>query len=149
MPALQQKTAGFTAIEILLVVSMLSVFTVAAVPALRTLVLQSDLENASAASAQAIRRAQFLSQAVDGDTSWGVSFSSGGAVIFQGESFAARNPAFDELETFSGALTLTGLSEIVFTKFTGLPQQTGTITITAQDNATRIITIRGKGTIER
>lgn len=147
-PNSAQRQPGFTAIEVLLVVGLLSAFTAAAVPALRALMTQNDLENASATFAHALRQAQFLSQAVDGDTSWGVVFTAGSAVIFRGNSFATRDPAFDELETFSDALALTGLSEIVFTKFTGLPQQTGTITLTAPDNATRTITLTGKGTVE-
>lgn len=140
--------SGFTAIEVLLVLGFFSLLVAIAAPALRTAMTHNDLENASMLAVSALRRAQLLSRAVDGDAPWGVSSASGSVTLFRGSGFAARDPAFDDVQTFSDGLRVSGLTEVVFTKFSGLPQQTGTLTLTAPDNVTRSITLGTKGTVE-
>ena len=55
--------------------------------------------------------------------------------------------AFDE--TFSSpSVTVSGLQEVVFSKFLGTPQTTGTLVLTSANNEVREIVINGKGRID-
>ena len=54
---------------------------------------------------------------------------------------------FDEVFSMPTSITVSGLGEIVFEKFTGEPQNTGTTTLTSVNNETRSVNINSKGTI--
>lgn len=141
------KHKGFTLIELLLSVAMISLILGISAPLFQSLQVRNDLDIAGVTFAQTARRAQMLARASDGDTSWGVYISSGSSTLFKGGSYSTRDLAYDEIFTFSTSITPSGLSEIVYTKFTGLPQSTGTVTLTSTANETRILTINAKGTV--
>jgi prepilin-type N-terminal cleavage/methylation domain-containing protein len=138
---------GFTILEIILSVALIAVFAAVSMPVYQAFQERNDLDIATISIAQTLRRAQFLSQAVDGDTSWGVYIQSGSATLFKGVSFATRDTSYDEVFDVSSNITTSGVLEIVFSKFTGLPQTTGTIILTSSTNETRTITINTKGTV--
>jgi len=141
------KNAGFTLIEILLSVAAITIIAGISIPVYQSFQVRNDLDIATVEIAQSARRAQTLSQAVDGDTSWGIKIQSGSIVVFKGVSYAARDITFDEVFDVPTSITPSGVSEIVFAKFTGLPQTTGTITFTSNANETRTITINAKGVV--
>ena len=141
------KNAGFTIIELLLSVSIITIIAGISVPIYQSFQVRSDLDIAAVSTAQSLRRAQVLSQAVDGDTSWGIKIQSESIMVFKGESFATRDTTFDELFSVPTSITPSEVSEVVFTKFTGLPQTTGIITFTSNANETRTITINAKGMV--
>lgn len=66
--------------------------------------------------------------------------------LFKGASYVARDVVYDEVFDVPTSITPSGVSEIVYTKFTGLPSVTGTVTLTSNTNETRSITINAKGT---
>lgn len=141
------KNAGFTLIEVMLSVVAIAVIAGISIPVYQSFQVRNDLDIATVEIAQSARRAQTLSQAVDGDTSWGIKIQSGSIVVFKGASYAARDTTFDEVFEVPTSITPSGVSEIVFTKFTGLPQTTGTISLTSNANETRTITINAKGMV--
>jgi len=141
------KNAGFTLIEILLSIAAITIIAGISIPIYQLFQVRNDLDIATVEIVQSVRRAQILSQAVDGDTSWGIKIQSGSIIVFKGVSYAARDATFDELFDVPTSMTPSGVSEIVFTKFTGLPQTTGTITLTSNANETRTITINAKGMV--
>ncbi len=141
------KNAGFTLLEVLLSVAAIAIIAGISVPIYQSFQVRNDLDIATVTIAQAFRRAQLLSQAVDGDTGWGVFVQSGSITLFKGISYAARDTAFDEIFEVPTNITPTGVSEIVFTKFTGNPQTTGTIILTSSTNETRSIIINAKGMV--
>ena len=96
---------------------------------------------------QSARRAQVLAQTVDGDISWGIKIQLGSLIMFKGASYTTRDTNFDEVFEIPTSITPSGVTEIIFTKFTGLPQTTGTFTLTSNTNETRNITINAKGTV--
>lgn len=61
--------------------------------------------------------------------SHGVSTANSRLVLFQGGSYASRSVPFDTVLPYSSNITFTGLSEVVFAQQTGLPNATGTITL--------------------
>lgn len=142
------RQSGFTAIEILLVVAVLSILVTATLPIAQRMQTAADLDAATSTLVQGIRRAQLLSQAMEQDSQWGVTFTQGAITLFRGNSFSGRDPLFDEVTAVSEAVVFSGLSEIIFTKLNGDVQQTGSITLTGPNNETRTLTINAKGTLE-
>ena len=138
---------GFTLIEVLLSVALLSLIIGIRGPVYQALQVRNDLDIATNTVTQLLRRAQVLSQAADGDISWGVSIQGGAITLFRGMSFAARDASFDETFDLPGSIVPSGLEEVVFAKFLGIPQTTGTVTLTASINEVRTITINEKGAI--
>lgn len=130
----------------LLSIALVSVIAGIGIPVYQSLQPRNDLDIAANTEAQTLRRAQVLALASDGDTSWGVSVLADTITLFKGASYAARDGTFDEVFATPN-ITPTGLAEVVFAKFTGLPQSTGTTTLTNVANETRTITINAKGTI--
>lgn len=134
---------GFTLLELLLSLAIIALVAGLALPASRAFQTRNDLDIATATVAQTLRRAQALAQGMDGDISWGVRVASGSITLFRG----AGDPNFDEVFDVPATITPSGFTEVVFTKFTGDPTATGTITLTSSDSEVVNVTINAKGTI--
>ncbi len=139
---------GFTLIEVMLVVSLLVIIGGISAPFYQAFQVKNDLDVASGIISQTLRRAQVLSQSVDGDSSWGVHIASGSATLFRGATYASRDVSFDEIFEISTNIVPTGFQEIVYSKFYGYPQITGTLTLTSSNNETRALSINSRGLIE-
>lgn len=144
---IQRNKVGFTLIEMILSVTMIGIMTAIIVPIYYSFQVRNDLDIAAVTAAQSFRRAALLSQAVDGDASWGAKIQAGNITVFKGISYVGRDIAYDEVSNLPTSITPSGLSEIVFTKFSGLPGSTGTVTLTSNANETRTITINPKGMV--
>lgn len=138
---------GFTLIEVLLSVAVIGLLTALSAPLYQSFQVRNDLDIAAGTVAQDLRRAIILSRAVDGDSSWGVSVQSNTVTVFKGASFAGRDATFDETDTVPASISLTGLSEVVMAKLTGLPATTGTITLNSSVNHSRVVTINAQGMV--
>jgi len=141
------RNAGFTLIEVIMSIAAMAVIAGISIPVYQSLQVKNDLDIAAVTIAQSLRRAQLLSEAVDGDISWGVAVQSGSIAVFKGTSYAARDGSYDELFDVPTSITPSGVSEVVFAKFTGLPQAAGTITLTSNTNEIRNVTINQKGAV--
>ena len=97
---------------------------------------------------QTLRRAQILSQAVDGDSSWGVKLQQTDIALFKGTSYSLRDTTFDEIYTLSGNVTPSGVSEVVFSKLFCNPSTTGTLILTSSNNEVQNIALNEKGFLE-
>ncbi|CAN5231498.1 hypothetical protein BH09PAT2_BH09PAT2_11530 [soil metagenome] len=140
------STRGFSLIEVLLSIALISILAGIGIPVFRGLQTKNDLDVATTTVAQTLRRAQTLSQAVDGDTSWGVKIQTGSITLFKGTSYAARDQTVDELFTISSTIVPSGITEIIFTKFTGAIASSSTTTL-SNDTDSRIITTNSKGMV--
>jgi len=138
---------GFTLIEMVLSLGVIAVIFAFSAPIYQSFQVRNDLDIGAVTMVQSLRRAQILSQAMDNDTTWGAKIQSGSIVVFKGASYAGRDTTFDEITSMPTSITPSGVSEIVFTKFTGLPETTGTTTLTSNANETRTITINTKGMV--
>lgn len=141
----RSESKGFSLLEVILVIATIAVLAAVAVPVYSHLQVRNDLDVATNTTLQTLRRAQTLSQAVEGDSSWGVKLQSADITLFKGSSFAGRDTNFDEIYTLSGNVIPSGISEIVFSKLLGNPNTTGTLTLTSTNNETQNITINLKG----
>lgn len=142
-----QANKGFTLLEVLLSISIVAILSGLSVPVWRNLQIKNDLDVVTTTIVQNLRRAQILSQAVDGDSTWGLKVQSGSIVLFKGASYAVRDSTFDETSDLQTSITPTGVTEIVFAKLTGLPQTTGTVTLTSEQDS-KNITINTKGMVD-
>lgn len=133
-------------LELLLVMTSITIIAGFSIPLWRNQIIRNDLDVAMVAIAQNLRRAQLLSRAVDGDIGWGVKVQSGSITMFQGSTYATRNSDFDEVFSMPSTVTPSGISEIDFNKFSGLPASTGTFTLTTEQDS-RSLTINIKGMI--
>ena len=139
--------AGFTLVELLLSVALITVLLGISMPVYRTLYVDNDLEIIASITTDTLRRAQVLSYANEGNSSWGVHVSSDSIILFKGSSYAARDASFDEISTLSAGTTPSGITDIVFTRLSGLPQTTGSITLTTNSGA-KTISINAKGMVD-
>ncbi len=136
-------SAGFTLIEIIMVTGMIGMATSLSVPLYRQYMLRNDLEIAAQNISQGLERAKYLSQIAMNDSSWGFSTDSlpGRGVLFMGESYATRNALFDELYSLPQTVSVSGLTEVSFSKIVGLPSQGGTIMITSENGDQRMVSV--------
>lgn len=140
--------AGFTLMEILLVMALLVIVASFSLPIFTAVQSRSDLDNTAIMIAQTLRRAQILTQAVDGDTTWGVYLAAGSLTLFKGSSFASRETNYDEVFDLATNITPSDLTEIVYSKFYGLPQVTGAITLTSINNNIKTLNLNAKGAVD-
>ncbi len=139
---------GFALIELLLSAALIALIAGLSAPVYQSFQVKNDLDVAQNTIGQTLRRAQILSQSVDGDVSWGVKIQTGSIILFKGAAYAARDAGFDEIFDVPPVIIPSGPAEIVFFKFSGLPQSTGTVTLTASTGEIKNIAINAKGTVD-
>jgi hypothetical protein len=140
---IKNNRSAFTLAEIMLVIATLFVVTSVSIPLYNRYIARNSMEIARQNIAQGLERAKLLSQIGMNDSAWGFSTIAipGRGVLFMGDSFATRNPAFDELYSIPESVSIDGLTEVVFEKVTGIPSITGTITIISQYNEEVSVTV--------
>jgi Tfp pilus assembly protein FimT len=148
MPKIKYNLAGVTMTEVLLSIALIAILAGIAVPVYQFFQVRNDLDVSTNIIAQSLRRAQTLSGAMDGDETWGVKLQSGSIVIFKGANYVSRDTTSDELYDMATTVTPSGITEIVFAKFTGAPSVTGVITLTSSNAEIRTITINAKGMVD-
>lgn len=137
---------GFSLLEVIFVLAILALFGAVVGPVYRAVQTKSNLDIAASSIVQALRRAQSEAQNGRADTTWGVNITSSSETVFAGSSFATRQTVYDETLSLPGAITVSGLTQIVFNKISGLPQSTGTTTV-ANGFGSKQIVINAAGTI--
>lgn len=139
---------GFTLLEVLLVVVLMGALAALSAPIYNSYKLRNDFDIAINTATQSLYRAQILSQAVDGDSGWGVYIDVGNVVIYKGANYVSRDTNFDEEYAINSSIRVSGISEINFNKFTGLPQTTGNIILTNINNEVETININSQGMVQ-
>jgi type II secretory pathway pseudopilin PulG len=143
----QEILKGITLIEIVLTMAIITILAGLATPFYMTVQTKNDFEITVSTTAHKIRRAQFLAQSGDKDSDWGISIANEEITLFVGENYTSRNSNYDEIYLLPPTIEVSGLTELIFNKTTGIPKDTGTITFTSNLNETRNITINTKGII--
>lgn len=140
---------GFSLMEMLLVAGILGIITVICVPIYASLENTNGLDVATNTLVQDLYQAQMLSRSETHSSPWGVAISAANQTItlYAGTSYTSRNSAYDTVFTFPTTSTTSGLSEVDFSKFTGLPQSTGSITLKS-GNTTNTVTINSFGMVD-
>lgn len=138
---------GFTLIEVLLAIGIITVLAGIGAPVFSRSLVKNDLDSAVISLAESLRRAQVLAAGSDGDANWGVRVASGSITLFKGPSFVGRDSSYDEVFSLPTNLSVSGISEVVMSKMTGYPNTTGTTTFTNVAGDSGNVTINSKGTV--
>ncbi|MEK7573852.1 MAG: prepilin-type N-terminal cleavage/methylation domain-containing protein [Patescibacteria group bacterium] len=139
----EKKAHGFTLIELLLVISIMLTVGSFSVVFFSRFLTQNAVANTQDRLLGQLRKAQMYAMMGKQNGNWGVRFGSNTITLFlQG------NSAFDEKFTENATISISGFSEIVFTKTTGLPSTTGTYTIAGNDSS-RQVTVNSQGVVSR
>lgn len=133
---------GFALLEVLIVVGLIGSIAGVGIPLYRDYQIRNDLNLATEQVTQGLARARLLSQAAQNDDSWG--FFAPAGVLYKGESYATRDPAFDEVYPMPSTITIEGLMEVNYGKIGGMPDTTGNITLTTINDETRNVLIEVK-----
>jgi type II secretory pathway pseudopilin PulG len=139
---------GFTLVEVLLSIVLIIVITTSVtVPLSRLSNSGSGLSVAGSTFANKTRLAQSHARMSYQDDAWGVKIEQGTITTFKGTDFASRDQSFDIKSPISNNLESNGLNEVVFSKISGLPNNTGTLTL-SNDNQSLNIELNEQGVVE-
>jgi len=143
-----KRHAGFTLIEVLLSISIISLIATLSLPVYASFQNRNNLDITTQSIAGMLRRAQTYARSVSGDSPWGVEIQPTTVTLFQGATFASRTVALDETTSIPAGITMSGLGEVLFTEFDATPSATGNIVLTVDANNVRTISINTKGMVD-
>ena len=148
---------GFTLIELLIVLAIGGIIAAAVGPAINHFPSGSQLDEVAGDLKQTIQLARERAVAGVASSTQGVflEINTGTPdryILFRGNSYATRNPFYDELTVIRNSIDLTATlkgnaNEIAFTPEWGMPSATGTITLTHATGAKRGLHLNDLGFI--
>ncbi|HXH27150.1 MAG TPA: type II secretion system protein [Candidatus Acidoferrum sp.] len=142
------RSGGFTLLEVLLSVGIITILVSLSLPIYATFVQKNDLDLTAQSLANTIRRAQTYNRGAKNDSAWGVEVLSSSYVIFKGTTYAGRDTTADETSIIPASITPSGTAEIDFNKLAGTPTATASITLTSTTTDTRVINVNAKGMVD-
>lgn len=147
--------AGFTLVELLVVISITLVILVAAAPLYGNLQVSSQLNDISSQIVQTLRIAREQSVARLNNVEHGLQLEVNRYILYQGPSYVLRDSTYDRVRVLDSALTLSWSlagagagGDVTFSKEFGVPNKTGVITITHEVSGIRSLRINSFGIIE-
>ena len=143
---------AFTIVELLIVIGITTLLAATTLPIYHNFQLSSQLNENTVLLMQTIRTARQNSISRVNNSAHGVKFQLNSYVLYQGSSYASRNINYDrevELDdVLKFSLNLGGPDEISFSEGLGLPDSTGTVTLTHGTFGNRTVNINSIGKIE-
>jgi type II secretory pathway pseudopilin PulG len=139
---------------VLVSISIILILLAISIEGWRSFSVASGADTAARQVLQALNESYARTLSADGDTHYGVHFSSTSAVVFPGDTYVAGSQDNTEYalrwaEITNIALT-GGVTEVLFTRLRGTASAWGTITITQTRDTTitRTVTIHASGLAE-
>lgn len=127
---------GFTLVETLIVVAILVVVASVSMPALFSVQSGTSIRATAESLTHTFRYAQQLSRNGYQNDSWGVYIDDANKhfVLYRGVNYGARVAAYDEIISYppSQYITTTYGDDLIFSRYSGLPLQAGTTTISIE-----------------
>jgi hypothetical protein len=133
--------------ELLLVVSLITVISVSSGPYLSRFMAGSDMKTSSDKIVRTLRKAQNYSINGKGNSVWGVHYQAELLVLFKGSDFATRDTAFDETFDLPQTLEVIGWGDLYFNKVRGIPSSTLSAIIRIRDDQ-RTIEVNQEGVVD-
>lgn len=141
-----QKKA-FSLIELSLTISLLAIIGTLSIPVCLNIQRQAELTNAANNLASFWRQGQHLSQAMANDARWGVKVGPSSITLFQGLSFSLRDSSSDQVVNLAPSVTPSNQLEVVFDKYSGLPDQAASVILTSSDGSTKTVNLNSLGLV--
>lgn len=137
------RRRGISLVEIIIIISVIGVLAALSIPVYLSYRLHNDLRLAEQQVVQGLGRARLLSQSGQGGSAWGFYVPAG--TVYKGESYASRDPQYDETFPMPSSVRITGgLFEVSFSKLEGRPNPTGDVTLTIADGTIVTVPIVGQ-----
>jgi type II secretory pathway pseudopilin PulG len=112
---------GFTIIELLMTIGLVFLFAILTLPIGIDFYKNQMVRDLTKELESSLRNVQAAALTNRGDSNAGIKIKSGEYIIFEGNSYQGRRPALDIIRPYPGGVEISGLSEVVFQKETGLP----------------------------
>jgi prepilin-type N-terminal cleavage/methylation domain-containing protein len=135
----RKYSQGFTLVELLLVVALIFVVALLTFPVGLNTYRAEVLHSTTDGIMIALRKAQRLAVTGENDQLHGVKILPNTYVLFEGDSYATRNVIRDEVYARSPGVTVSGPDEVIFGLLHGVPNTSGTLTLTIADRSKSVI----------
>jgi len=142
------KTSGFTIIELLLVIALMITIAAFSTPFYARFLTQNSVSTVRDQLTSHLRRAQMNAMMGKNNGPWGVTYVSPKLILFQGTSYATRTTALDESFIVNPSISISGLGELIYTKTTGLPNASASITISGTGSS-KTISVSNQGVVQQ
>ncbi len=138
---------GFTIIELILVISILSILVVLYSSVGTSFLVRNNTVNIVNQFASDLRIAQLNSLSSKRDSAWGVRVQNNQIILFTGNNFATRDQTYDEIVSYPGTISISpNNSEVNFAKLSG-DTTLATYTVTNNIGETSTIKINQLGRV--
>jgi prepilin-type N-terminal cleavage/methylation domain-containing protein len=138
---------GFTLVEMILSVIIIGMLAGLSLPLYQSFATRNDADITTESIANLLRRGNTYARGAAQDSTWSVRVDAGSATLYKGATYATRDTTYDEIVSIPASYNLSGLSEVSFSKLTGLPSTAGSVTISIPTNETRTVAINAKGMV--
>lgn len=133
--------------ELVVVMGIVAIIGLATLPMGINFIRRQNLDDTTDMVVSLLRQAHTQTVLKKYDAAYGVKLLSDSYVLFQGSSYNSRVQSYDLVTPVSGSISFSGITEIVFEQYTGLPNVDGVIMITS-GSETRSIDINEQGTVD-
>lgn len=115
------KTIGFTLMEVLIVVVLMTLFLLLTIPFGIEFYREQVIEEQTSSLTNNLKIAQSHALSGKNDSSWGIKFFTDYYILFMGEDYddPERDTTYDREFSLSSGIEIEGISEVVFEKGTG------------------------------
>lgn len=141
------RDGGFSLIEILLVVGISAIIFLFAAPFGMNFYKTQLVNEAQSNIVDALQRARHNAVLQKFDSNWGVRIVAGSYTVFRGNTYDERVDTFDEVYPIISSIEIS-TSTIIFSKLTGIPSSTSTISIT-YDTLSRNVILSDTGVVSK
>ena len=131
-----KRFGGFTFLEVTLLIAIILVIGVTSTWFTMQFLFQQQTVIAAQLMRAQLSQVSLYAESGKAFSDWGVSIKNDSIIIFAGPSYEERNAIFDQSVILPRGVTITGPSEIVFTRLSGETSQSN-ITISGNSEEIR------------
>jgi len=140
---------GFTLIELILSVSIFLLIGTFSANFYSNFLLQNSVSDVQDQYIGSLRKAQMYSMMGKSNNTWGVHYGFNTITLFNGTSYASRTQALDEKFTVNPNIIISGVTDIIYSRMTGIPTPSGGAITIVGNSQSKTITINTQGVASR